>query len=152
MLRAFTPNDGLLGNHEIAERTELPKPTVSRLTYTLTKLGYLTHVERFEKYQLAPAAHRARLYGACQYPHPPLCPHPHAGSRATTGGAVAVGTRDRLNLIYFGSRAVQARRELDVGSRIPIATTAMGRAYVGRCRRRARGCATARAEASPGQR
>ena len=56
MLRAFHPNDGLLGNQEIAARTNLPKPTVSRLTYTLTKLGYLTPVPRFEKYQLAPSA------------------------------------------------------------------------------------------------
>ncbi len=56
VLRAFHPNDGLLGNQEIAARTNLPKPTVSRLTYTLTKLGYLTPVPRFEKYQLAPSA------------------------------------------------------------------------------------------------
>jgi hypothetical protein len=48
VLRAFQPNDGLLGNQEIASRTNLPKPTVSRLTYTLTKLGYLTPVPRFE--------------------------------------------------------------------------------------------------------
>src|SRR2546423_2338793 len=54
VLRAFHPNDGLLGNQEIAARTNLPKPTISRLTYTLTKLGYLTPVPRFEKYQLAP--------------------------------------------------------------------------------------------------
>src|SRR6476660_9102925 len=56
VLRVFTPTEGLLGNGEIAERTGLPKPTVSRLTYTLTKLGYLSHVERLAKYQLAPAA------------------------------------------------------------------------------------------------
>src|SRR5262249_57342571 len=56
VLRAFQPNDGLLGNQEIAARTNLPKPTVSRLTYTLTRRGYLTPVPRFEKYQLAPAA------------------------------------------------------------------------------------------------
>src|SRR5882672_3568574 len=56
VLRAFTSTDGLLGNGEIAERAGLPKPTVSRLTYTLTKLGYLSHVDRLAKYQLAPAA------------------------------------------------------------------------------------------------
>src|SRR3981189_1086203 len=56
VLRAFRPNDGLLGNQEIAARTNLPKPTISRLTYTLTKLGYLTQVPRIEKYQLAPSA------------------------------------------------------------------------------------------------
>ena len=56
VLRAFTPTEGLLGNGEIVERTGLPKPTVTRLTYTLTKLGYLAYVERLGKYQLAPAA------------------------------------------------------------------------------------------------
>ncbi len=42
VLRAFAPNHALLGNQEIARATGLPKPTVSRLTYPLTKLGYLT--------------------------------------------------------------------------------------------------------------
>ncbi len=56
VLRAFTPTDSLLGNQEIAARAGLPKATVSRLTYTLTKLGYLTHIERLSKYTLAPAA------------------------------------------------------------------------------------------------
>src|SRR5580704_6893911 len=56
VLRACTPTEGLLGNGELVERTGLPKPTVSRLTYTLTKLGYLAYAERLGKYQLAPAA------------------------------------------------------------------------------------------------
>src|SRR6202451_1901333 len=49
-----------------------------------------------------------------------------------TGGAVAVGRRDRLSMIYFGqSRSgLTLGVQLDVGSRIPIATTAMGRAYI----------------------
>src|SRR5690349_2903455 len=56
VLRAFTPSEGILGNRDIAQRTGLPKPTVSRLTYTLTKLGYLSHIDRIGKYQLAPGA------------------------------------------------------------------------------------------------
>ena len=56
VLRAFTPSEGVLGNRDIAQRTGLPKPTVSRLTYTLTKLGYLSYVARIGKYQLAPGA------------------------------------------------------------------------------------------------
>src|SRR5687767_15616748 len=43
VLRCFTPLEPMLGNKEISVRTGLPKPTVSRLTYTLTKLGYLRH-------------------------------------------------------------------------------------------------------------
>jgi hypothetical protein len=54
VLRAFRADDGFLGNLEIAERTGLPKPTVTRLTYTLCELGYLAQVPRLGKYRLAP--------------------------------------------------------------------------------------------------
>ena len=48
-----------------------------------------------------------------------------------TGGAVAVGGRDRHSMIYFGqSRGQTLGVQLDVGSRVPIATTAMGCAYI----------------------
>ena len=42
VLRAFRTDDDGLSNAQIAERTGLPKSTVSRLTYTLGCLGYLT--------------------------------------------------------------------------------------------------------------
>jgi DNA-binding IclR family transcriptional regulator len=132
VLRAFHPNDGLLGNQEIAARTNLPRPTVSRLTYTLTKLGYLTPVPRFEKYQLAPSAMALGYAALANLGLRHLSePYREEVMRAT-GGAVAVGGRDRHSMIYFG----QSRDghtlgvQLDVGSRIPIATTAMGRAYI----------------------
>ncbi|MEW6641436.1 MAG: IclR family transcriptional regulator [Pseudomonadota bacterium] len=132
VLRAFRPNDGLLGNQEIAARTNLPKPTVSRLTYTLTKLGYLTQVPRFEKYQLTPAA-MALGYSALANLGIRHVSDPFRDKlMRETGGAVAIGARDRLSMIYFG----QSRSDLtvgvllDVGSRVPIATTAMGRAYL----------------------
>ena len=132
VLRAFHPNDGLLGNQEIAARTNLPKPTVSRLTHTLTKLGYLTPVPRFEKYQLAPSA-MALGYAALANLGVRHLSEPYREElMRATGGAVAIGGRDRHSMIYFGqSRSGLALGvQLDVGSRIPIATTAMGRAYI----------------------
>ncbi len=131
VLRAFRPNDGLLGNQEIAARTKLPKPTISRLTYTLTKLGYLTPVPRFEKYQLAPAA-MALGYSALANLGVRHLSEPYREElMRETGGAVAIGGRDRLSMIYFGqSRGMTVGVQLDVGSRVPIATTAMGRAYL----------------------
>jgi DNA-binding IclR family transcriptional regulator len=131
VLRAFRPNDGLLGNQEIAARTNLPKPTISRLTYTLTKLGYLTQVPRFEKYQLAPAAMALGYAALANLGVRHLSESFRNELMRQTGGACAVGARDRISMIYFG----QSRSELtvgvqlDVGSRVPIATTAMGRAY-----------------------
>ncbi|MGX9429246.1 MULTISPECIES: IclR family transcriptional regulator [Bradyrhizobium] len=132
VLRAFRPNDGLLGNQEIAARTNLPKPTVSRLTYTLTKLGYLTPVPRFEKYQLTPSA-MALGYAALANLGVRHLSEPYREDvMRATGGAVAVGGRDRLSMIYFGQsrNGLTLGVQLDVGSRIPIATTAMGRAYI----------------------
>lgn len=132
MLRAFRPKDGLLGNQEIAARTNLPKPTVSRLTYTLTKLGYLTQVPRFEKYQLTPAAMSLGYAALANLGVQHLSESFREEVMRATGGAVAVGARDRLSMIYFGqSRSGLALGvQLDVGSKVPIATTAIGRAYI----------------------
>src|ERR1700738_3202864 len=132
VLRAFHPNDGLLGNQEIAARTNLPKPTVSRLTYTLTKLGYLTPVPRFEKYQLSPSAMALGYAALANLGVRHLSEAYREEVMRETGGAVAVGGRDRLSMIYFGQsrNGLTLGVHLDVGSRIPIATTAMGRAYI----------------------
>ena len=132
VLRAFQPNDGLLGNQEIAARTNLPKPTVSRLTYTLTKLGYLTPVPRFEKYQLAPSAMALGYAALANLGLRHLSEPFREEVMRQTGGAVAVGGRDRHSMIYFGQsrNGLTLGVQLDVGSRIPIATTAMGRAYI----------------------
>ena len=132
VLRAFHPNDGLLGNQEIAARTNLPKPTVSRLTYTLTKLGYLTPVPRFEKYQLAPSAMALGYAALANLGLRHLSEPYREDVMRATGGAVAVGSRDRHSMIYFGQsrNGLTLGVQLDVGSRIPIATTAMGRAYL----------------------
>jgi DNA-binding IclR family transcriptional regulator len=129
VLRAFTPSEGLLGNQEIAARTGLAKATVSRLTYTLTTLGYLAHIDRLEKYQLAPGA-LAIGYSTLANMRIRQVAKPHMQALANyTGASVALGTRDRLNAIYIefcrGKSATLLR--LDVGARIPLATTAMGR-------------------------
>lgn len=132
VLRAFKPDDGLLGNQEIAARTGLPKPTVSRLTYTLTRLGYLAHVERHAKYQLAPGALSIGYAALANFGIREVA-RPHMQALADeAGAAVAFGGRDRNSMIYLAqcraSTAFTVR--LDVGSRIPMATTAMGRAYL----------------------
>lgn len=132
VLRVFSPSDGLLGNQEIAARTGLPKATVTRLTYTLTRLGYLTHIARLSKYQLAPGA-LAIGYSTLANMRIRQVARPHMQVLANYSGAsVALGSRDRLNLLYVEHcRAKSAvMLHLDIGSRIPIATTAMGRAMI----------------------
>src|ERR1700682_6097578 len=122
VLRAFRPNDGLLGNQEIAARTNLPKPTVSRLTYTLTKLGYLTPVPRFEKYQLAPSAMSLGYAALANLGVRHLSEPFREEVMRETGGAVAVGARDRLSMIYVGQsrNGLTLGVQIDVGSPLPI--------------------------------
>jgi DNA-binding IclR family transcriptional regulator len=132
ILRAFSPSEGLLGNQELVARTGLPKATVSRLTHTLTKLGYLAHIERLEKYQLAPGA-LSIGYSALANMRIRQIARPYMQELADYASAsVALGSRDRLNLIYVehcrGKDGVMLR--LDLGSRVPLATTAMGRALL----------------------
>jgi DNA-binding IclR family transcriptional regulator len=133
VLRCFRPRDRHLGNQDIAARTGLPKPTVSRLTYTLTRMGYLHHDEKLGKYQLGTAVlslgfslltnmdvlkiARPLMQELANYSHT----------------VVSVGTRDRHGMIYLDGRhstdaTVSLRRE--PGTRVPIASTAMGRALL----------------------
>lgn len=132
VLRCFEPGDVSLGNLEIARRTGLPKPTVSRLTYTLTSLGYLTYSERHGTYQLGSGVLSlgyAMLAGlSIRERARPLMQEFADDVDAT----IALGARDRMSMVYTevcrGPGAVTLR--MDVGSRIPIATTSMGRAFL----------------------
>jgi DNA-binding IclR family transcriptional regulator len=53
VLRCYRPHEVLLSNAEIAQRTGLPKPTVSRLLNTLCKLDYLSCDEATGSYRLS---------------------------------------------------------------------------------------------------
>lgn len=132
VLRAFRVRDGFLGNHEIAERTGLPRPTVSRITYTLCKLGYLTQVPRLGKYQLAPAA-IALGYSALANMGIRQVAHPLMDEAAEALAApIALGVIDRNRALYIdisrGSATYTVR--LEIGSQVPLARTAMGRALI----------------------
>jgi DNA-binding IclR family transcriptional regulator len=55
VLACFRHGDRMLGNQELSKRCGLAKSTVSRLTHTLTELGYLIYVEESAKYSLGTA-------------------------------------------------------------------------------------------------
>lgn len=132
VLRAFEPGDGMLGNLEIATRTGLPRPTIARITLTLTALGYLEYHERWEKYSLG--APVLSLGYACLGNMGIIkIARPHMQELANQVNlSVALGQRDRLSLAYLelahGSTTVSLR--LEVGARIPLAQSAMGAAYL----------------------
>jgi DNA-binding IclR family transcriptional regulator len=131
VLRAFD-SAKLLGNGEIAGRTGLPKATVSRLTYTLTRLGYLQHDEARGAYRLDPrvlAFGFAALtdLGVREIAHPLM-----ERLARETGLSCGLGLRDRLSVMYIdvvdGGGAITLR--VAVGSRLPLGSSAMGRALL----------------------
>src|SRR5512138_2287999 len=100
ILRCFKPGDRFLGNQEISQRTGLPKPTVSRLTYTLTGLGYLNYSEKFGKYYLGTAV-LSLGYTMLANMDVRRIARPFMRDLAEYAQAsVSLGVQDRLNMIY----------------------------------------------------
>lgn len=132
LLNAFRRTDVSLGNAELAERTGLTKPTVSRLTYTLARHNYLQFDSHRREYRLGTGA---VTLGAVALAMTnvrtlalPLMRKLAEGSSFNLG----LGTRAGLQMVYTdtceGDSLISLR--LLPGSRIPIATSAMGRAYL----------------------
>jgi DNA-binding IclR family transcriptional regulator len=133
VLRCFEADPRPLSNREVAHATGIPKPTVTRLLATLVAVGYLKPAREPDKYQLAagviPLAHAflksvdVRAYA-----------RPHMVALADAmGGWVYLAVPNGLEMIIIETcrahGAVLLSR-LDVGSRVPIPNSALGRAYV----------------------
>lgn len=132
VLACFRSGSKVLGNQELATRCNLPKSTVSRLTSTLVKLGYLTHDDATGKYALGVATMSLGVGMLAKLDIREVArPYMQALADATQT-MVSLGVRDRLSMLYIENCRSQAALalSLDVGARIPIVTSSMGRAYL----------------------
>jgi len=132
VLSAFRAGDRALGNLELAKRTELPKPTISRITHTLTQLGYLAYDSRLGTYELGGRT-LSLSYAALANLDVRRVARPIMEKLADAHNLhIALGTRDKLMMLNVetceGHGLVGLR--LATGSRIPIAVTAVGKAYL----------------------
>ncbi len=132
ILRSFRAQDSDLSNTELAARTGYTKPLVSRMTNTLTRLGYLTYAERTGTYSLA-----AGLIALSA----PLLTGLSLRERARPlmreladqcGSSLILSAPSAITMTYVehvpGSAAVILQFAL--GSQAPMECTAMGRAYL----------------------
>lgn len=130
ILRCFTPRENTLSNQELSAMTGLPKATVSRLTYTLMRLGYIKQDARSQRYQLD--------IGVLGFGYAMLS---NLMIRAVASplmvelaeyaqAAVALAARYRLQMVYLdvvqGQGNLTMRRQ--VGSYLPLAQSSVGRA------------------------
>ncbi len=133
VLKAVAEADEPLSNRELADGTGIPKATVSRLAATLLSSGFLRQAPGSERYSLGPATlqlgnaylrtfdfrQRARL---------------HLAELAEAAGAnVHLTVRDGLDMLLIDTlrpRSALILSRMDVGSRMTMATSAAGRAYL----------------------
>lgn len=131
ILRVFSHAGGPLGNLELARATGLPKPTISRITYTLIQLGYLRYHTDTGKYSPGHAALALGFGLLAGLEVRELAKADMTALAAQTGAAVALGTFDGDAMVYVeaihGSSALYLR--LPVGYRASL-DTAMGRAHL----------------------
>ena len=131
LLRAFRPGIDVLSNGELAERANLPKSTVSRLTGTLVRAGFLQMDARTGGYRLQATvlglAHAMRSGSFIL--HHALDAMQDAGRELRVNVGLAIADQDEmiyLDTLRFGPNA--SLRKVVSGQRVPMAVTSLGRA------------------------
>lgn len=131
VLRAFRMGEDGLSNAEIAQRTGLPKSTVSRLTWTLVRLGYLVQSSNDDRFRPGPTLIAVGQVAGSSLSF--LVPAHDLMSELAdaTGTLVVLSVRDGDKLVLIRTwrpRGVSSIW-LEVGQRIPMRRTASARAY-----------------------
>ena len=130
LLRCFKPQDRWLAHQELARRTGLPQATVSRLSFTLTSLGYLRHRPDTGAYALSPAVLSLGFSVLSNFEIGRIARPFMEALAEHSQAAVSLGVRHQTEMVYVAHCRSTARLilGLDVGMRLPLAETAMGRA------------------------
>ena len=133
VLRCFQAGSSALSNGDIARRTGIPKPTVTRLVATLVSLGYLKQLRVTETYALGAGVlslAEAFLSGLDVRSRA----RPHMMDLAESADAsVYLAVRNGLDMVLIEtcrSPSTMLRSRVNVGSRLALATAASGRAYL----------------------
>lgn len=130
VLRCFGARDRWLTQQEIVKRTGLAKPTVARLVHTLTELGHLGYSHALNKYALGSETLSLGFSALGQMDVRRIA-RPLLQSLAEhTRAAVHLAVSDNLSMFLIDTYRHSTSFVVDIGSRVPIATTSMGRAYV----------------------
>lgn len=132
VLSCFQAGDRMLSNKEIAARTGLAKSTVSRLTYTLTQLGYLKAVEDLGRYRIGPSVLGLGYVALANMKVRELARPLMQDLAEYANGLVSMAVRDRAMMIYVENCRARNTGTLrvNVGMHMPIPSTSIGRAFL----------------------
>jgi DNA-binding IclR family transcriptional regulator len=132
ILQCFSPSKPELGTAEIAKMIDLPQPTVWRLSYTMMKRGFLVYSPQQKKLRLGVPVLGLGYAVAASQPIGELA-RPYMQAIADScQGAVSLGARDGLNMIYLQRSQGPSIIFTDfrVGSRVPMGSSSTGWAYL----------------------
>lgn len=133
VLRCFTETRRVLTPTELARLTGVPRPTVTRLASTLVTLGLMKQEPGSERFMLGPGVISiARVFLAGLDVRAVARPHMLALAEAVSG-SVYLAVPDGLDMVLIEAcrpRSTMLTPRLDVGSRAPMANSALGRAYL----------------------
>lgn len=134
ILASYGPDDRYLSNQEISHRTGLARPTVSRLTYTLTRTGHLRRNDATGEYRLGPnvlnlgfnalAGINIADRGGEVLDALISGPNPYV--------TVAIAERSGTRAVYLATRRQRQAMSLsiEIGAKLPLFYSGIGRAIL----------------------
>ena len=132
VLTAFGPSDLMLSNKDLAVRTGLPKPTVSRLTATLVKLNFLLQDGATGAYGLGPAALTLGVTASANVDLPHVARPLMQAFAEQYDLSIILGVRDGLEIRGLAYSRGEADADVEVGSHLSLlARQPLGRSASG---------------------
>jgi DNA-binding IclR family transcriptional regulator len=132
VLRCFDALRPQLGTTEIAQLTKLPQPTVWRLCYTLQQLGYLVPAPNSDKLCVGMAVLGLGQYALGSTDIGEMVLPEMIQIAKLTGAAVSLGIADQDDILIVKRAQGDGPllMNMAVGSRLPIATSSAGWAWL----------------------
>lgn len=134
LLQCFSSEQRLLGPTELARMTGIPRPSVTRLAATLVAHRWLQPEPGGERYMLGAGVVTLAQVFLAGLDVRAAARSPMQALAERTGGTVYLALRDGLEMVLVEAcraRSTMLTARLDVGSRVPLPNSALGRAYLG---------------------
>lgn len=133
LLQCFAAEQRFLSASELARQTGIPRPTVIRLAASLVAHRWLQVERGGERYRLGAGVVSLAQSFLSGLDIRAAARAPMLALAEATGGSVYLAVRDGLEMVLIEAcraRSTMLSARLDVGSRVPLPNSALGRAYL----------------------
>jgi DNA-binding IclR family transcriptional regulator len=133
LLRLFRPGVSTLGNGEMAERTGLPRSTVTRLTQMMVESGYLQKGSGHNSYRLGPVVLSLSEGYATGSLVLQVCEPMMTDLAKRFSADVHLAAEDKGEMVYLETvrhRKKAMERRVRPGHRLPVEVSSAGRAWL----------------------